>query len=502
MRPVVAIFLMCTGLLSISNAAKAEDCQDALAQEWAGMVDAEWVEPLNAIVVYDDAPPLLPPDEDDDEEMEELVPGVDLLADRFEKLRTICADDRQALSDLISLEARRAYDANNFERVLALLNDRNPNPANPNFARNAWMWLVAKSETGGEIDDNFMDDDTIWYVHDTLLSKSPPFQKVEEFDVADFHIWGYVLEGEEPAWMFVAKDSASQALETTIVHRSEYELEDGENWVEFERYGCSIRTGINEETQVFDASVNYDSVKRQLVSFYLADAENETDWIGGNEPQQIQSFCPYAFELLPALGLIREFTGGEYRDPSAPPSEAELTRAFNSNVMADRIYATDWVMDHPDAIEPMGFIYAVTTLMAVGDMERAAFWYFFYQIRSRPWLEAASDPTGYPALAGSIDYMLGMPINQWAGSDWDAYMALWRRVMAFEREAPLYPGRPDDISEQKWAKLIAESRASYVNENILADAPLAEKMAKQRRDNGLYVGPWQEPGAPLKEDWR
>ena len=45
----------------------------------------------------------------------------------------------------------------------------------------------------------------------------------------------------------------------------------------------------------------------------------------------------------------------------------------------------------PDAADPMNLIFAVTSLIERGDMERATFWYLIWQTRTRPWMAADSN---------------------------------------------------------------------------------------------------------------
>ena len=72
------------------------------------------------------------------------------------------------------------------------------------------------------------------------------------------------------------------------------------------------------------------------------------------------------------------------------------------------------------------------------DRLQAAFWYYVFQIRSRPWAEADRQRTrgsGAAALRASISETLGRPINEWLGSD----PAAWKETGMAAIEAVAQP---------------------------------------------------------------
>ncbi|MBA15821.1 MAG: hypothetical protein CMN73_05645 [Sphingomonas sp.] len=173
----------------------------------------------------------------------------------------------------------------------------------------------------------------------------------------------------------------------------------------------------------------------------------------------------------------------------SPPEQHEVS-------MAD-------ILEHPEAVNPYELIEPITTLFRRGDRLQASFLFYFWQIRSAPWARLGR-PDGERALRGAINATLGPEINGWVGSDPQAWLALVYRAIAFEKRVPLYSGRPEGVSPDKWEEVVEAERARYA-EGFEEARPIlenGEEYARKRAGAGLYVGPWQEPGAPLPEHWR
>src|SRR5215510_15118295 len=71
-------------------------------------------------------------------------------------------------------------------------------------------------------------------------------------------------------------------------------------------------------------------------------------------------------------------------------------------------------------------------LFETGQRDEATFWYYAGQLRYRFYLKATPglDPSGDPALFGSLSEVIGQPINEWAFGDLDALRATLDRVLA------------------------------------------------------------------------
>lgn len=193
--------------------------------------------------------------------------------------------------------------------------------------------------------------------------------------------------------------------------------------------------------------------------------------------------------------------------PVAEPEKAEerLMERMADGSAAEKAAAAEEMQAHPEKVNPFGLLPLITYLLDQGDWERATFWYYFWQQRSRPWARLGTSD-GEAALRGSVIATLGPVVNEWAGSDPLAMRDLMVRAWRFERRAPLYPGRPAGVSEADWAKTVAEERAVNDPEEVARGYPAnptdLESNAAERRRNHLYVGPWQHRGRPLMENWR
>jgi hypothetical protein len=104
-----------------------------------------------------------------------------------------------------------------------------------------------------------------------------------------------------------------------------------------------------------------------------------------------------------------------------------------------------------------------------------------------------------------VNASIGRTINEWLGSDFDAFIDTTARALSYERRIPLSPERPAGVSESEWAAAVARARDSWASdfrETTGPGGPTKAQLDAQRRANGLYVGPLQAPGAPLPADWR
>lgn len=197
---------------------------------------------------------------------------------------------------------------------------------------------------------------------------------------------------------------------------------------------------------------------------------------------------------LVAASLL--ITGGDFSagfEPGPPASQ----NARNVAAVAQRI------LEHPDSAQPMQYITVVQYLWERGDRAQAAFWYYLWQIRTRPWARADSHSIG--PLRGSFTEMWGRPVNEWIGSDPEARTELVKRAISYEATLPVSAERPSGMTVERWDALVISERQAYAAEfdrYILSRPTQADETRTARRENGLYVGPWQEPGSPLPDHWR
>jgi hypothetical protein len=160
------------------------------------------------------------------------------------------------------------------------------------------------------------------------------------------------------------------------------------------------------------------------------------------------------------------------------------------------------ILDAAEVRNPFDWIEPIATLWKRGDRLQAAFWYYVFQIRSRPWANADRGRTGgsgAAALRGSIGETLGRPINEWLGSDPAAWKETGRAAIAFEKRLRFHAGRPDGIDETAWAAMNQSAREEYEKGfGELWDQYSFAQLEDIRRSNRLYVGPLRNPGQPLR----
>jgi hypothetical protein len=188
---------------------------------------------------------------------------------------------------------------------------------------------------------------------------------------------------------------------------------------------------------------------------------------------------------------------------AAAAQGAPLDQRLLSEDAAVRRAAVAEVVARPDATEPFGYAAVVQQLWQDGSRLQAAFWFYLFQARTRPWADADTRGDGAAALRAALNDQLGTTINAWLGADLAQWQEVARRAIAFEARLPLHPARPDGIAPDAWIAVVAKAREGYRRgyEQSLAKADPAE-IAATRRTNGLPVGPLTDAGPPLPDAWR
>lgn len=170
---------------------------------------------------------------------------------------------------------------------------------------------------------------------------------------------------------------------------------------------------------------------------------------------------------------------------------------------ADTAPSAEEVLAHPQAVNPFNYSIAVTWLWQHGRRQQAAFWFYVFQVRTRPW--ALADKAGADAapLRSALNDELGTVVNGWIGGDPVAWRNIAERAVAYERRLPLSTERPTGVDISIWRALVERSRIEYAAQLKTAfDGLVPETFAAERRKAGLSVGPLSEPGPPLPDDWR
>ena len=200
--------------------------------------------------------------------------------------------------------------------------------------------------------------------------------------------------------------------------------------------------------------------------------------------------------LLAALAAPMSMVAST-QDPHEP---VIAIRSDNSTARA-RAVAT--VLDHPEAVDPFDYALVVKWLWENGRRQQAAFWFYLFQERSRPWSLADKAGDGAAALRLALNDEMGALINGWVASDPVAWAETAKRAISFDKTFPLYHERPSGMTVAQWTALVARSRTEYDAQAIAAFAGMDQtEIAAQRRANGLRVGPLDAPGPALPEAWR
>ena len=191
--------------------------------------------------------------------------------------------------------------------------------------------------------------------------------------------------------------------------------------------------------------------------------------------------------LAPVLAglLLTEPVPVEAAGPGSAPPSAEV------------------VLTHPEAVSPFDYATAVQWLWDHGRRRQAAFWFYVFQARTRPWALADSGGDGAAALRSALNDELGTVINGWVAGDLNEWRAIAERAVAYERRLPLQPERPPGLDATAWARLVERSRAEYAAQMRSAfDGLTPATFAANRRAAGLPVGPLADAGPPLPDGWR
>ncbi|MBI5531006.1 MAG: hypothetical protein HY918_05945 [Candidatus Doudnabacteria bacterium] len=183
-----------------------------------------------------------------------------------------------------------------------------------------------------------------------------------------------------------------------------------------------------------------------------------------------------------------------------------MPKGSSQQELADQQAAIEQIFKHPEQVNPFMYAELAGVLAKQGNIEQAAFWFYIFQSRSGAWVANDPDQSNYPALKASLNQVIGGPINEWAGSDVNAWHDLAAKSISYEKKFPFYSGKIDGISDAEWQTALQDGRKKFESgfneafQEILSDGGKSNE--EQRKANGLYVGPWQSPGKPLLAEWK
>ncbi len=156
----------------------------------------------------------------------------------------------------------------------------------------------------------------------------------------------------------------------------------------------------------------------------------------------------------------------------------------------------------PDT-HPANYYAYAARLWKDAESDKAVFWLYVGQLRYRFLLltEPNADPSGDPALFGSLHETIGGPINLYAGSDTSKWVDQINSALQWDES-----NRNGFTSKSKYRKQWEEARAGLVKlrDDILAHADEIRNQRAQQgigevgMRNGVYV---EERRARMPADW-
>ena len=135
----------------------------------------------------------------------------------------------------------------------------------------------------------------------------------------------------------------------------------------------------------------------------------------------------------------------------------------------------DWANQSIEALEeaapsahPMNLYLLAGKLHANGESERSLFWFYAGQIRYRFHLLANPDldPSGDPALFGSLQELVGRPINQMAARNTDVWIQSIEEAIEWDKKHPNeLTSKIDHASEYQEVHNGLAKLLDYIREN-------------------------------------
>lgn len=106
--------------------------------------------------------------------------------------------------------------------------------------------------------------------------------------------------------------------------------------------------------------------------------------------------------------------------------------AQSAEVEPDRPFSVEQAQD----AHPVQLYHYAASLMASGEKNEAAFWFYAGQLRYRIHLAARPDlpPDGDPALFASLNSVIGQEINEYLGGDPQEWEAVLARVLEWDTQ--------------------------------------------------------------------
>ncbi|MGQ8367283.1 hypothetical protein [Glaciecola sp. 1036] len=146
--------------------------------------------------------------------------------------------------------------------------------------------------------------------------------------------------------------------------------------------------------------------------------------------------------------------------------------------------SSDELKEGIESKHPATYLILAAKLFGEDEKNEAVKWYYVGQIRFRAYLMANPElePSGDPALYSSLKYMIGSPINEYAGSDPDNWVALIDSALIWHAEKPNH-FTPKDTNKEIYKEI--ENGFNEIRNRVESSK---DEIRKQRAENGLENG--------------
>lgn len=180
-----------------------------------------------------------------------------------------------------------------------------------------------------------------------------------------------------------------------------------------------------------------------------------------------------------------------------------VTESMSKNKLPTSSKAINEVMNNPVKTSPFTWAQAAAELFQAGFKKNAAFCYYVFQARSLPHVKVDKDPSAGPALRASLKEVIGKPINEWLGQDFNLMYSVGKAAIEFESTLDQTPLKPSHVEAKEWEKTVKNNRNEYKKAfiNALGTKEKREKMTAMRKENDLSVAPLKDLDTPLKSEW-
>lgn len=407
------------------------------------------------------------------------------------RLQLLCRSDTEAS------EALRSYEANQRLRIQDFLSAYRLLEGRPVGGRRAWAALDAGhlllAAIGVGESEYRQAVQKVRAAHQAMAT-SVGFIQTGSTQFSDGWIDSYRKGGVDPARIFIAWPDTAMPMVLQVIESEGRHID--------QLVGCGDDGAPMNGPTIGMSDTEALALARKSFEW----AKTHHDWradFGGEEWNDVRTFCTSLYDLLPAFGPPDRLIGDEFKITASQPTSAQIVRLLYGSP-TQRLRGQQAVFDHPGSVHPIHLLPVVGDLWGRGDRLTAALLYYIWEMRFGPWAKLGS-PSNEGALFVSLRAEFRPIVQRWIGSDPAVQRQVLERALAFERRFPLYAERPKGVDEKTWLRTIEEVRASATKEWLGGMPVTPEELknwAKRRSENGLPNGPVEHPGKPLPDHWQ